>query len=41
MNYLEQQQYCNELVDLINKLTNEGNLEGAERVQETLTRQYL
>ena len=37
----ENQDYINELTALKNNLTAQGNTEAADRVQETITRQYL
>tara|TARA_R110000822_G_scaffold78184_6_gene187386 strand:+ start:342 stop:467 length:126 start_codon:yes stop_codon:yes gene_type:complete len=37
----ESQKYIEELTILRNKLTAEGNQEAANRVQETIDRQYL
>jgi hypothetical protein len=41
MNYLEQQQYIIELTNKRDHLISIGMIEASERVQETITRQYL
>ena len=41
MNYLEQQQYIIELTNQRDELISKGMIEASERVQETITRQYL
>lgn len=41
MNYLEQQQYIIELTNQRDDLISKGLIEASERVQETITRQYL
>ena len=41
MNYLEQQQYIIELTNQRDELISKGMIEASERVQETITRQYI
>tara|TARA_R110000744_G_scaffold270986_1_gene384042 strand:- start:251 stop:376 length:126 start_codon:yes stop_codon:yes gene_type:complete len=41
MNHLEQQQYIIELTNQRDELISKGMIEASERVQETITRQYL
>ena len=41
MNHLEQQQYIVELTNQRDNLISKGLIEASERVQETITRQYL